>query len=110
MGLAQGAVMGVLSELVAGAGGGLILLAVQSGWSLWRKKRDGALIYEWMVQEAAKPGADKFHSTRDIASYVNMTQERVYSLCSAHPKILLATGKAEDMWSITDRKRKGTFG
>lgn len=101
--------MGLLSELAAGAGGGLIVLAVQSGWSLWRDRQDSEAIYAWMAQEAAKPNADTFRSTRAIASHVNMTEERVYSLCSAHPLIMLSTGKAEGMWSVTARKPKGFF-
>jgi hypothetical protein len=102
--------MSVLSEIAAGAGGAIVVLLVQAGWSISRDMRDGRRIYSWMVSEEAAAGSNQFRSTRVIASHTNLTEERVVKLCSEHAKIFLSTGSKEGMWSVSSRTSKGTYG
>lgn len=45
----------------------------------------------------------KFRSTRAIASWNNLTEDRVQYICSIHKKIYLSTSEKEDLWSLYER-------
>ena len=52
---------------------------------------------------------ERLRSTRAIASWNNLTEDRVRYVASIHKKIFLSTGKKEDMWTIYDRKEKSVY-
>ena len=54
-------------------------------------------IYKWLQGNTDKW---RFRSTQAIASYNNLTKERVRYICSHHKKISLSIGEKKDMWSI----------
>ena len=43
---------------------------------------------------------EKWRSTRTIASYNNLTEDRVRYICSSDERIVLSTGEKEDRWGI----------
>ena len=91
---------------VGGAGGAI------AGVTLWlfeyshrkaveaiHKKR----VYRWLKESTEGEDSNKFRSTRAIASWNNITEDRVRYICSIHDKIFLSTGQREDMWSVHGR-------
>ena len=95
----------IISTSFGGAFAGLSLYGVQLLHSLIRDKCDSDKVYSWMLEQSKIPNAKPFRSTRAIASYNNLTEDRVRYVCSHDDRIMLSTGKEEDMWSIEIRKR-----
>lgn len=104
----QSLINDIISTSVGGAAGGavaaLVVLGVQAVSAAWRTRRDAQNIYQWLVCNTEKDH-HPFRSTRTIASYNDLTEDRVRYVCSQDPRIKLSTGKAEDMWSIHVRQR-----
>ena len=67
------------------------------------EKRDKISIYEWLKANTSNERGKQFRSTKAIASFTNLTEDRVRYICSIHDKIFLSTGQNEDMWSIYER-------
>ena len=65
-------------------------------------------IFKWLQNHTEDKEGEKFRSTRSIASFNNITEDRACYPCSKHPKIYLSTGVKENLWSIHDRKHKET--
>ncbi|WP_406646892.1 hypothetical protein QEZ52_00370 [Aliisedimentitalea scapharcae] len=92
--------------IVGGAGGavaGLTVLLV--GWAAksLQERKEKERVYSWMENNTSPKDGEAFRSTRAIASWNNLTEDRVRYICSKHPKIFLSTGSAGDMWSIHGR-------
>lgn len=99
--------------IVGGVGGAIAGITVPvSKWIVsWFKTRaDQHRVYQWLEKNTSPKKGEQFRSTRTIASYNNLTEDRVRYVCSTHQDIFLSTGKAEDMWGIYDhnpvRKRE----
>lgn len=90
----------IISTSFGGAAAGIALYVVQQLHAGHRDKRDSATVYAWLVEQSGPAHGWEFRSTRSIASYTNLTEDRVRYVCSHHPKIFLSTGKEEDMWTI----------
>ncbi|WP_223466178.1 hypothetical protein [Pseudomonas sp. GL-RE-26] len=88
------------SELVSGAIGGGLVLAIQKGKQLWDDRRDKAKIFDWLQAESKKPGAFDHRSTRAIAKAVSLPPDRVAYLCHYHPKVFASLGPKEDLWNL----------
>lgn len=104
--------MGEWSELASGVAGGGLVIAVQMGKQKWDDVRDSKKIYNWLVKEFKTSSEYKHRTTRAIAKEVNLTPERVATLCHHHRHIKHALGPAEDLWSLdgADQPRsKGFF-
>lgn len=89
--------------VIGGAGGavaGLTVWLVQLAHSAWKDHRDKDKVYAWLVQNTSNEPGSEFRSTRAIASWNNLTEDRVRFVCSHHQKIYLSTGENEDMWSV----------
>lgn len=95
--------------LIGGAGGAIAGITV----SLCRyghtkileclhKKR----IYEWLKQNTSDEKGKQFRSTRAIASWINLTEDRVRYICSIHKKIFLSTGETEGLWSLYEKRAR----
>jgi len=59
-----------------------------------KKENDKLIIYK-----------EAWRSTRAIASYNNLTEDRVRYICSSDERIVLSTGEKEDRWGITEFTR-----
>ena len=69
----------------------------------------GKRVYNWLKENTSNKAGERLRSTRAIASWNNLTEDRVRYVCSIHKKIFLSTGEKEDMWSIYDRKEKSVY-
>ncbi|MGO2512740.1 hypothetical protein [Marinomonas polaris] len=89
---------------IGGAGGaiaGISVYTIQYIHTRFSDIRDGNKIYAWLLENTVP---ESFRSTKAIASYNNLTMDRVRYLCSNHPKIKLSTGELDDLWSLTERE------
>lgn len=89
---------------VGGAAAGLVIIAVQGCRDLWRDWRDSERVFKWLQQNSDEK-KNPFRTTRAIASYNDLTEDRVRFLCSHDSRIKLSTGREEDRWSIYLRNR-----
>ena len=95
---------GIVIGAAGGAVAGLILWLVDRlrEWELdYRHKRR---IFNWLDKVTAPDEAVKWRSTRAIASYNDLTEDRVRYLCSQHEKIVLSTRERE-VWGVKGRAR-----
>ncbi len=89
--------------IIGGAGGaiaGLTVYCVQALHKWFSDKKDSRRIYNWLKNNTELRDNRRYRSTRAIASFNNLTEDRARYLCSHHPKIRLSTGEKEDLWSI----------
>lgn len=99
----------VWSGIMVGAAGGAV-----AGMILWIigrlneyeiEWREGRRIFKWLDGvTSASDAKSKWRSTRAIASFTNLTEDRVRFLCSRHTRIVLST-KEKEMWGIAGRAR-----
>lgn len=103
----------VIDGIVIGAVGGTF-----AGVSVWMvqgiakkidKWKDERRVYKWLRENTSNETGNKFRSTRAIASWNNLTQDRTRYICSVHKKIYLSTGQQEEMWSIYDRGERSIY-
>ena len=103
----QGIVIGAVGGAIAG------LTVPISGWlvSYFRDIRDRRAVYKWLVNNTEEVAGKQFRSTRTIASYNNLTEDRIRFICSSHTEIFLSTGPKEDLWGVFEKNpnRKRTF-
>jgi hypothetical protein len=57
-------------------------------------------VHSWLRRNTKDKDQERYRSTRTIASWNNLTEDRVRYICSLHREIYLSTGKAEDMWGV----------
>ena len=96
---------GITIGMVGGTAAGLALWLIErlNQYEIaWREKRR---IFSWLDRTTTPPGEEPWRSTRSIASYTNLTEDRVRYLCSFHPKIVQSTGNNE-VWGIKGRARQ----
>ena len=95
----------VEGAVVGGAGGAL------AGIILWflAYAREKVLnlvhmnrVHKWFRQYTVDEKGKRFRSTRTIASYNNLTQDRVRFVCSLDKRVVLSTGQKEDVWGLAD--------
>ncbi|BBH46942.1 hypothetical protein KU43P_34190 [Pseudomonas sp. KU43P] len=96
----------IISTSFGGAFAGLTLYGVQLLHGFIRDRCDSDKVYSWMLEQSKIPDSPPFRSTRVIASHNNLTEDRVRYVCSHDERIVLSTGKQEDMWSVTVRQVK----
>ena len=93
--------------LVGGAGGaaaGIAVYAVQLIHQKISDHCDSSRIFKWLKENSSDVDGKRYRTTRAIASWNNLTEDRVRFLCSTHKKIYLSTGPQEDRWSIFGRE------
>lgn len=100
--------------IIGGAGGAIAGLTISLGKILYdqtTKKIETARVYKWLKKNTASDSTkgDQFKSTRAIASWNNLTEERVRYLCSTDKRIFLSTGEKENMWGIYDRVHRSIY-
>jgi hypothetical protein len=93
--------------IIGGAGGAIAGITVLVAQYIGNKIKDckhKKRIFNWLKTNTKNEAGYEFRSTRTIASYNNLTEDRVRYICSIHEKIHLSTGEKEDLWSIHARK------
>ncbi len=93
--------------IVGGAGGavaGMSVYLVQYFHSKFSLKIDERIVYSWLEKNTSNEPGNQFRSTRAIASWNNVTEDRVRFVCSQSKRIFLSTGKVEDIWGIHERE------
>ena len=94
--------------VIGGAGGsiaGLAIWLLQLGRDKWTERKHRDKVYSWLYKRTGKhkgltvgfPNDPRWKSTIEIASYTNLTPERVRYICSVHNKIRPKIEK--DLWS-----------
>ena len=90
---------------IGGAGGaiaGITVWVVQYIHTKYLNNLHKKRIYHWLLKKTEDKDGSRYKSTRTIASWTNLTEDRVRYICSIHKKIYLSTGKTENMWSTQD--------
>lgn len=98
--------------IIGGAGGaiaGLTVYTVKYLHERFKEFVDKKTVYNWLKENTAKRVGEEFRSTRAIASWCNLTPDRVRYICSIHDKIFLSTGEKEDMWSLYERSERSIY-
>lgn len=96
----EAVIEGIVIGAVGGAAAGLTVLFVQylrAKIVEWCEKKR---VYDWMQANTEDSPGKRYRSTRAIASFNNLTEDRVRYICSIHTKIYLSTGEKPDLWSI----------
>ena len=89
------------------------LLVVLPGAKSQGDHRQGADLRLAQKQSGSKTintGDDQgnaYRSTRAIASWTNLTEDRVRYICSIDDRIFLSTGEREDLWSLYEKRSRG---
>jgi hypothetical protein len=98
--------------IIGGAGGAIAGLTVSFVRYVHGKALDEnhkCRIYDWLNQNTSDEEGNQYRSTRSIASWNNLTEDRVRYVCSIHKCIYLSTGPNEDLWSLYDRGDRSTY-
>lgn len=95
---------GIVVGAVGGAIAGLAVWGINLMTEKYSEHRDKTRVYNWLYA-ATKDKGYKWRSTRTIASYNDLPEDRVRYICSIHDKIKLSTGEKEDMWGIEEFTR-----
>lgn len=82
---------------VGGAVAGLALYGVQLAHQWFKDWRDSRRVLNWMKGDG---GRYPYRSTRAIASFNNLTEDRVRFVCSRCPAIVMSRGDKEDLWTL----------
>ena len=91
-----------ISGIIIGASGGLMIWSVGVLRELITKEVDKKRVHNWLKKNIPDQHGNRFHSTKTIASFTNLTHDRVRYICSIHKKIHESTGEKDDLWSIRD--------
>ena len=89
--------------VIGGAGGAIAGLTVSLALYVRTKAlegRDKKRVYQWLRDNTKDEDGNRYRSTRAIASWNNLTKDRVQYICSIHEKIYYSMGNREDMWSL----------
>lgn len=93
-------VEGIVIGGAGGAAAGLIILFIQyikiKCVECCHKER----VYEWLQKNTSDEEGKRFRTTRSIASWNNLTEDRVRYICSIDERIYLSTGDNEDVWGV----------
>ncbi len=96
--------MDIIDGIIIGFFGGA-LASITTLFIQWLKEeiyicRDKKRIYNWLFEQKELKLEYEYRSTRTIASWTNLTEDRVRHICSLHKKIKLSVGVKEDSWKI----------
>jgi len=92
----EGLVIGGVGGAIAGISVWVVNLAGKKVSDCRHKKR----IKEWLTKNTSNEDGKRYRSTRSIASYNNLTEDRVRFICSTHESIYLSTGEKVDQWGL----------
>jgi hypothetical protein len=91
---------GIFDGIVIGASGGSIagitVYIIQYFHGKIRDACETKRVNDWLKENSV---GGKWRSTRAIASWTNLTEDRVQYLCSKCREIKLSTGENEGLWA-----------
>ena len=100
--------LGLWEGIIVGAAGGAFagITVKLIGWitDQCRVMRDKNKVYNWLCVHTSVENGNRYRSTRAIASWNNLTEDRVRYICSEDERIHLSTGENEDRWSVHSRE------
>src|ERR1017187_10255583 len=100
----------IIQGVIIGAFGGAFagIMNWLFNWLQTKHKEDidKDKIYNWLSKNIPDKEGNEFRSTKTIASYNNLTHDRVRYICSVHDKICESTGKEDNLWGIYGISRK----
>jgi len=103
----------IVDGIVIGAAGGAI-----AGLTVWlvqyvhdkvTQKLESNRVFKWLKENTINEPGQQFRSSRAIASWNNLTWERVRYICSVDKRIFLSTGEKEDMWGIYEHVPRSVY-
>jgi hypothetical protein len=92
--------------IIGGSGGALAGLTIMIINWIGKKVSecvDKRKVYNWLCQRKKSEPDFKYRNTRTIASWTNLTEDRVRYICSCHNRIHLSVAEKEDLWTVFDR-------
>jgi hypothetical protein len=100
---------GVVIGAVGGSFAGLSVWITQIARMKTSEWLDKRRVHKWLSQNTEDTGGKQTATTRDIASWTNLTEDRVRFICSYHNKIFLITSVDSEAWSIYSRLPKSVY-
>lgn len=97
---------GIIVGGVGGAAAGIMLAVISWVSTKCLERADKTRIYNWLKAHTSDESGKQYRSTRAIASWTNLTEDRVRYICSIHNLIYLSTGEKEDMWGLSVRRKQ----
>lgn len=91
---------GIIVGTAGGGAAGLIILFFQYVKIKCVEFCDKERVYDWLLKNTADEDNKRFKTTRSIASWNNLTEDRVRYICSIDERIYLSTGEKEDVWGV----------
>lgn len=91
------------SIAIGGAGGfvaGITVYLAKKIVNYFNNKCDSNKIYSWLKKNSQNNNGRGWESTRNIASFNNLTQDRVRFLCSISRKIRSIPNSENEIWTI----------
>ena len=101
----DGIVIGGAGEAIAG----ITVWIVQYVHDKFTQKIESNRIFNWLKENTSNEPGSQFRSSRAIASWNNLSQERVRQICSVDTRIFLSTGQKEDMWGIYEHVPRSIY-
>ena len=100
---------GVIVGAVGGTFAGVTVWLVQLAHTRVEEWMDKRRVYQWLLDNTSNEVGNEYRSTRAIASWNNLTEDRVRYICSIHERIYLSTGTETDMWSLYERGDRSVY-
>lgn len=94
---------GIIIGAFGGAFAGFIVWGIQALKEYYFKMIHKKEVYKWLKENISDNDGERFRSTRTIASFCNLTEDRVRYICSFHKEIHLSTGVEEDRWNLSEQ-------
>ena len=83
---------GVVIGGAGGAIGGITVWLTQLAQTKILERRDKGRVYRWLLANTNSEAGEQFRSTRTIASWTNLTEDRVRYVCSIHHEVTPSSG------------------
>jgi hypothetical protein len=92
--------MKIIDGIIVGSFGGAAIYLVQLIHHKLVYCVESNRVHQWLASHTTGAPGEGFRSTRTIASWNNITEDRVRYICSTNKKIYLSTGEKEDLWAV----------
>jgi len=95
---------GIITGAAGGASAGIILASLKALHEGHLKRRDIKRVVKWLEKVSEPEGSSPWRSTHAIASYTNLTEDRVRYVCSESDLIVRSSGERET-WGLLGKAR-----
>lgn len=90
---------GIITGAAGGASAGIILAILKTLYDMIQKKTQTSRVIRWLETVSKPEGAGPWRSTHAIASYTNLTEDRVRYICSESDRVVRSSGEKET-WGL----------